>query len=76
MKPEVGTLLVGARAEAWFVDNRRENGNWVKHKFGNYLGVVVRCEFVDHETEQEFVFLIMDEQGYLHVHTHRTVRVR
>ena len=72
----MGRALIGSRVEAWRTKSVRQNDKWVVQKVDVYLGIVLRCELSDHETEQEFVFLIMDEQGFLHVHTHRTVRVR
>lgn len=71
----MGRALIGARVEAWRTKSVRQNDKWVVQKLDVYRGMVLRCEFSDHETEQVFVLLVMDDEGRLLLHTHRTVRV-
>lgn len=71
----MGRALLGARVEAWRTKAVRENDKWVVHKVDVYRGIVLRCEFSDHDTEAAFTFLVMDDKGLLHLHSHLTVRV-
>jgi hypothetical protein len=71
----MGKAIVGARVEAWRTKTARENDRWVVHKVDTYRGTVLRCEFSDHDTEPSFTFLVMDDKGLLHLHSHVTVRV-